>query len=180
MGIKLEAILLISILVTSLYVMSVKLEKSDDNPSHRHKDLAFSETLFTEVNTTGLMSISYATRGERTDGILFLENFVYSDNDTELIKADKVYQSGKTIYMDGNVYIKRTEGIIFTTQHAYYDRNKDFLEATAPFNATKPPNEIYGLYMHYDGEKRELYASQIRASFYNETKTDRSEGGKRL
>jgi len=173
MGLKLELILVSLIIITSVYMMSVKLRDHNRRYKDNGKELEFYDTTFTEVNTTGVMNVSYGVKGERIKGVLYIDRFFYTDNDIAFLKAAKAKDDGKTIYLEGKVRAKRYDGFKYQTEQAKYDKKAEIMEATAPFVAYKPPNTLTGNSMRYDVKHKELYATHVHAYIVTkDNKTD--------
>jgi hypothetical protein len=174
MGVKFELFLVVLIVATSVYMMSIKLRDHNRKYADSGKEVEFYDTTFTEVNTSGFVSTSYGIHGERINGVLHIESFRYRNNEVRLLVADQAYDDGKKIRLEGNVRAKRYDGFRYKTELAGYDRKTDIMEAYAPFVAYKPPNTLYGETMRYDVKRKELYATNVRAVIKTKKTTDES------
>jgi hypothetical protein len=162
MGLKFELLLVLLIVMTSVYMMSVKLRDHNKRYQNSGKELEFYDTTFTEVNTSGLVSVSYGVKGERIAGVLYIDDFRYKSVDIKFLRADKAKKAGDVIYLDGNVRLKRYDGFRYRTEHARYDKKLEVMDALSPFIAYKAPNTLMGKTMRYDAKHKILYATDVR------------------
>ncbi len=77
MGIKLEHILIISIVGIIFGAFMIKIRNTTPPVQVFSKELEFTETTLIEVDTEKMKSRAYATHGVRDQGILILDNIVY-------------------------------------------------------------------------------------------------------
>ena len=77
MGVKLELLLVILIVMMLSLAYTIKL--SDDTSAQKvsRKEMEFTQTTFTEVDTQKLISTSFGTYGVREGGILKVKNLIY-------------------------------------------------------------------------------------------------------
>jgi hypothetical protein len=170
MGLKFELILVSLIVITSVYMMSVKLRDHNKRYHDSGKELEFYDTTFTEVNTTGLMSVSYGVKGERINGVMYVDDFRYKSVDVKFLRANKAKDTGEVMYLDGNVRLKRYDGFRYQTEHAKYDKKHEVMEALSPFIAYKAPNTLMGKTMRYDVKRKVLYATDVRMIIVTDAK----------
>ncbi len=170
MGLKLELLLAVLIVLTSVVTMSVKLREPKTVEKSVQKEIEFTNTMFSEVTTKGVESIAFATYGVRINAEMFADNLVYHSKTIELLRARKGRYTSERIYLDGNVSLEQKEGFNYRTQHAYYDKPTAILYATSPFVATKGKSVIRGKRMAYRTRSKEIFATKVNAVVYTAEK----------
>jgi len=170
MGVKLE--LLLSALTVAILFMAYKVKLTDDIPIKKvsKKEMEFTDTTFTEVNTKKLISTSFGTYGVRQRGVLTIENIVYHTDSIDLLLADKGRYVGEKVYMDGNVRMKQKEGFNYKAEHVVYDKKTEIFTITSKFTAVMNKNIVHGNTGQYDTRKKILVAKEIDAVLYTAEK----------
>jgi len=166
MGIKLEIILVISILLTIILTTMVKLTNETSSKIGINKELEFRNTTFIEVDQNNMKANLFATYGIRDSGVLTLENLKYHSDTIHKLTADSGRYSGNILYLDGNVTLREKVGYVYTTHHANYHQKKEILTITSPFVAHMAKNVIYGDTLKYYAAQKELNATVIDATVY--------------
>jgi len=170
MGLKLEFLLVLLIVLTSVVTMSVKLSMQPHQGNEEKKELEFTNTTFTEVTTQKREGLAFAVHGVRIDGILKVEALRYHNDTIDLLLADTGTYRGDHLYLDGNVTLHQRDGFDYWTEHAYYDKKKAILYATSPFTAQKGKNVMHGKSMAYHTIKRVVHATSVDAVVYTAEK----------
>ncbi|QOR61085.1 hypothetical protein ACM66Z_06385 [Sulfurovum sp. ST-21] len=170
MGLKLELLLVLLIAFTSVLTMSIQLSDQKVLDEVFDKELEFTGTTFTEVTIHKREGVAYGTRGTRIAGILTIENLRYSNENIELLLADKGRYEDNRIYLDGNVSLMQKEGFKYYTEHAYYDKSAEVIYVTSPFVAYLNKNVIQGETLQYDTVRKEAFATMLKAVVYTAEK----------
>jgi hypothetical protein len=170
MGLKLEFLLVVLIVLTSVVTMSVKLRTQHPDDTGAQKELEFTNTTFTEVTTQKREGVAFGVHGVRSAGILRVKSLRYHNDTIDLLLADTGTYRGDHLYLDGNVTLHQRDGFDYWTEHAYYDKKKAILYATSPFIATKGKNRIDGKSMAYHTVKKVLRAISVDAVVYTAEK----------
>lgn len=170
MGLKLELLLGVLIVVMLSIAYSVKLTDDVTMKKVSKKEIEFTDTTFTEVDTNKLISISFGTHGIRQGGILTVDNLVYHTDSIELLLANKGRYIGDKVYLDGHIRMKQKEGFNYSAEHAIYDKKTQILTITSKFTAVMNKNIVHGNTGWYDAIKKVLYAKEVDAVVYTAEK----------
>jgi hypothetical protein len=166
MGLRIELLLFIAIVSIVGGSLTMKLNDNVNNHKVDTKELEFTYTTFTEVDTKKLQGRAYGTYGARDEGILTIDNLVYQSETIESLVADKGTYMGNTIYLEGDVLMDDSNGYTYETQQAEYNQDTEILNITAPFVATRDENVIKGDTFTYHTSKKEAYGTVIDAAVY--------------
>jgi len=166
MGIKIELVLFIAIVVIIGGSLTMKLNDKSDGTNILVKELEFTNTTFTEVDTVKLQSRAYGTYGVREDGVLTIENLRYATETIKSLVAKKGTYMQSTIYLEGDVALDDSNGYRYLTQQAEYNQDTEILNLTAPFVAFRDKNIIKGDTFTYHTRKEEAYGTVIDAVIY--------------
>jgi len=166
MGLRIEWVLLVAIIAIVGGSLTTKLNSSTDKHKTFTKELEFTYTTFTEVDTTKLQGRAYGTYGTRDDGVLTINNLVYQTETIESLVAKKGTYMGNIVYLEGDVVMDDTNGYTYETQQAEYDQETEILNITAPFVASSDENIIKGDTFTYNTRKKEAYGTVIDAAVY--------------
>jgi len=166
MGLKIELVLFIAIVVIVGGSLTLKLNDNADKVNPFTKELEFTNTTFTEVDTVKLQSHAYGTYGIRDDGVLTINNLDYKTETIKYLVAKKGTYMGNTIYLEGDVVMDDANGYTYETQQAEYDQGTEILNITAPFVAKDETNIIKGDTFTYNTRKEEAYGTVIDAVLY--------------
>jgi len=170
MGVKLE--LLLVVLIVAMLSLAYTIKLSDDISAKKasKKEMEFTDTTFTEVDTQKLISTSYGTYGARVGGVLKIKNLIYHTDSIELLLSDEGRYIGEKVYLDGNVRMKQKEGFNYKAEHAVYDKKIGILTITSRFTAVMDKNVVHGNTARYDTRKKILIAKEIDAVVYTAEK----------
>ena len=166
MGLRIELLLFIAIVTIVVGSLTMKLNDNVDNHKVDTKELEFTYTTFTEVDTKKLQGRAYGNYGVRNEGTLTIDNLVYQSETIESLVADKGTYMGNTIYLEGDVVMDDSNGYTYETQQAEYNQETEILNITAPFVATRDDNVIKGDTFTYHTSKKEAYGTVIDAALY--------------
>ncbi|AKF24760.1 hypothetical protein YH65_04690 [Sulfurovum lithotrophicum] len=170
MGLKLELLLGILIVVMLAIAYNVKLVDDVTTKERSRKEMEFTDTTFTEVDTKRLLSVLFSTHGTRQKGILSVDNVIYHSDTIELLLADKGRYFADKAYLDGNISVKQKEGFNYYAEHVIYDKKTEILTITSTFTALMDKNTIHGNTGWYDTRKKILFAKKIHAVVYTAEK----------
>lgn len=166
MGLRLELTVTLLILAIVLAAVMVRLSSVSPQKKSFTKELEFKDTLITEVSTQSLKSMAFSAYGVREAGKLHLYEVAYHSKELQMLRANHAMYSNGTIYLDGNITVTQKKGFIYYGQKARYDKNAKVLEITSDFKGVLKENLIYGTYLHYNLENKEVYAENIDAMVY--------------
>lgn len=170
MGLRLEIILSVVIGGMVFTIFMLKLSSSLVNSKPLEKELEFTNTTFTEVNTQKLEGHLYATYGVRYKGTLSLKNIQYTSETVENMVADKGMYKENILYLHGNVVLNEKEGYTYTTQEANYNQETEMLYITAPFVGIRDKNRIKGNILVYNTQDKKASGTSIDSVFYTSEK----------
>ena len=170
MAIKLEHILIATIVVLISGVFMIKIRNAPPAANPFTKELEFTDTTLIEVDTDDTQSRAYVTLGIRDRGILTIENLVYMSDDIESLSANNGIYYGNKLYLDGNVILHEKGGYKYETEHAIYDQKTEILNITAPFIGVKGLNMIQGESLEYNTRKKKASGTTVGTVFYTPDK----------
>ena len=170
MGLKLELIIILAIVLILSVSLTVKIK--NDRVSHEvfTKEIEFTDTTFTEVDTNKTQSVSFVTYGVRNAGVLTVDNLIYHTDSIEELRANKGMFKGDIIYLDDNITVNQKEGFDYAAQHAIYNQKTEILNITSPFKAIMNTNVMYGDSLIYNTSTKEAFATNVDALFYMKEK----------
>lgn len=169
MAIKIEWVLFFSIITTLLVSFSLRFENNIKDFGIK-KELSFKNTVFTEVDTNGLVSFANVKNGDQTNGVLTMHNISFDKiEDTKVIADRAIYKKDK-IVLTGNVKIKQKNGFTFNTQEAIYDTKHGKIISKDKYNASLNENLLSGTNLNYDTIKQTATSSNIHATLYTQDK----------
>ena len=166
MAIRLEYIIIAAVMVISIGAYTIKLSDKNTVQYSDGKELAFSNSIFTEVTEKNFVDSATAKKGQRINGILFLESVNYYTKNIENLYANSAKLEAERIYLDGNITLNQKKGFFYKAEHAYYDKKHKILTITSPFTAILNKNIIKGQSLEYDTVKKEAFATKINAVIY--------------
>jgi len=166
MGLRTEFVLFITIVTIIGGSFTIKLNDYVDKSKAHNKELEFTYTTFTEVDTKKLQGRAYGLHGVRDEGILTINNLVYKSVSIESLVANKGTYIGNTIYLEGDVVMDDSNGYTYETQQAEYNQETEILNITAPFVATRDENVIKGDTFTYNTSQKDAYGTVIDAVIY--------------
>ena len=170
MELRLETVCIVAIVVIVTGAMTLEVENQAKQNVTFTKELEFTNTTFTEVDTQKLQGRAYGTYGVRDSGVLSLDNLVYFTETIKYLIADKGKYVGDLLNLEGNIVLEEKQGYNYKTQQAAYDQKKEILNVTAPFVATNEKNIIKGDTLVYNTRKKEAYGTTINAVVYTTEK----------
>ena len=170
MELKLETVIIVAIVVIVTGSMTLEIDKSEKKSTSFTKELEFTNTTFTEVDTKQLQGRAYGTYGIRDNGVLSLDNLVYFTENIQYLVADKGRFVGDVLNLKGNIELEEEQGYNYKTQQASYNQKTEILNVTAPFIATRDKSIIKGDTLVYNTRKKEVYGTAIDAVVYTAEK----------
>lgn len=170
MGLKLETLIAVAIVAILSVTFMVKFTHKPSDGKLFTKELEFTNTTFTEVDTDTMQGRAFSTHGVRDQGDLTLYNLMYHTNNIELLRTKKGTYKGDKIYLDGNITVNQKEGFDYSAEHAIYDTNTQILDITSAFTGIMDRNIIHGYTLRYDMQKKEAFGKKIDAVVYTTEK----------
>jgi len=170
MGLKLEYILIFLVIVILAISSTIKLENKNIVNKTSTKEMEFTDTIFTEVNTKKIIGVAYGIKGVRDNGILTVKNFKYHNNSIKLLKSDEAIYKDNKIYLNFNIDFNKEDGVNCYSEHAVYDKSLKILDITSPFKYIDGKDVAYGNTMRYFSDRKEMFASQVNIMFYTKEK----------
>jgi len=166
MALKIEHILFVTSLVISIGAFTLVLKEDKKSKHHFTKELVFTNTTFTEVDTLIQKSTAYCTYGVRDNAILHVKNLQYQTKNIDSLVAKKGKLDGDMVYLDGDVVLHANNGYVYKTQAANYNEKTEILNITAPYVATQHANVIEGETLRYHVPSQETNGTSIDAILY--------------
>ena len=170
MGLKLELLLAVLIVTMLSIAYTVKLSDNVTTKKVAIKELEFTDTTFTEVDTEKLLSISFATFGIRRNGVLTVDNLIYHTDTIERLVADQGEYFSDEVYLNGHIKVEQKKGFRYFAEHAAYNKRTAVLTITSKFTAVMDRNIIHGVTGRYDSRKKVLFAKKVDAVLYTAEK----------
>ncbi len=170
MGIRLEYVLTIAIIGIISGALMLKLRDTLVTSKAFTKEIEFTDTTLTEVDTETMKSRIYGTYGVRDKGVLSVENIRYVDDKIEPLSADQGKIKGDILRLDGHVVMQEKDGYTYKTEHAIYNKKSEILTITSPFTATKGENIIKGKSLVYDARQKKATGKAVGTVFYTPDK----------
>ena len=170
MGLKLETVIIVVIVAILSGTLMVKFTHISSNGKLFTKELEFTDTTLTEVDTVTMQGRAFGTYGIRDAGILTLHDIKYHTNTIESLRAKKGTYKGDTLYLDGNITVNQKEGFDYSAQHAVYNKKTKILDITSDFTGVMNKNMIQGHTLRYDTQKKEAFGKRIEAVVYTTEK----------
>jgi len=153
MGIRLESLLLVSIVAIVAFSLTLKL--GGDIPSYTPsgKLLEFNATTFIEVDQSRLLSRTFSRYGVKHAELFTLEHIRYHTDTIEQLSAR-------------NVTLHQKQGFDYHTEHAVYEKKQAILTLTSSFVAQMNENLIRGARLRYDTRSKAVLAHEVNATLY--------------
>ena len=166
MAVRIEFVLTIAIVAIVVASLTLKLNDAASKVKPITKELEFTYTTFTEVDTKKLQGRAYGTSGVRDNGILTIHDLVYQTETIESLVAKKGTYMGKIIYVEGDVVVDYADGYHVETEQAEYNQKSGILNITAPFVLTRGDNIMRGDTLTYNTQNKQMYGTMIDATLY--------------
>ncbi len=171
MGLRLEWLLLLITVLIILVSFNVKLENGNSKISDFSKEIEFTNTTLTQVDTKHLLGQAYTTYGVRDKyGVLNMRNIKYHNDNIKYLYAKSAKYIKDFIYLDNDVFMKDNQGTEYKTQHAYYNQKNQILYITSPFILSRDKNIFKGKTLVYNTSLRDISAKKIDGIFYTPKK----------
>jgi len=170
MGLKFETLIVVTIVAILSLTFMVKFTHKFSDEKLFTKELEFTNTTLTEVDTATMQGRAFATYGIRDAGVLTLHNIEYHTNNIESLRAKRGTYKGDKIYLDGNITLNQKEGFDYSAEHAVYDKKTKILDITSAFTGIMDRNIIHGYTLRYDMQKKEAFGKRIDAVVYTTEK----------
>ncbi len=170
MGLKLETLIAIAIVAILSVTLMVKFKHENFDTKPFTKELEFTSTTLTEVDTAVMQGRAFGTYGIRDAGVLTLHNIIYHTNNIESLRAKRATYKEDKLYLDGNITVNQKEGFDYSAQHAVYNKKTKILDITSAFTGIMDKNRIDGYTLRYDTLKKEALGKRINAVVYTTEK----------
>jgi len=170
MGLKTELLLFFAIVLIVFGSFNIKLGEAQKDKKPFTKELEFTSTTFTEVDTKKLQAKAYGTYGVRDDGVLVIDNLVYQTDTIKSLVANQGTYKGAIIYLEGDVLMDDNNGYHYETQQAEYNQESEILDITAPFVATNVEKIFKGDTLQYNTRTEEVFSTIVDVILYTQDK----------
>ncbi len=170
MGLKLETLIIVVIVAIISVTLMVKFTHNASVGERFTKELEFTDTTLTEVDTATMQGRAFGSYGMRDAGVLTLYDIRYHTNNIQSLRAKKGTYKGDKLYLDGNITVNQKEGFDYSAQHAVYDKKTKILDITSSFTGIMDRNTIHGYTLRYDMQKKEAFGKRIDAVVYTTEK----------
>ena len=166
MGLKLEIVIIALIAAILSFTYVVKLTHSAVARKPFTKELEFTDTTFTEVDTNKTQGVAFGTYGVRNAGVLTVYHLRYHTDNLKLLTSNRgIYKQNK-MYLDGNISVHQKKGFDYSAEHAVYNKKTEILNITSPFTAVMNQNIMHGKSLRYNMQTKEGFATQVDAVVY--------------
>jgi hypothetical protein len=166
MGIRLEIVLMLLFALIVWGSFTVKLNQDSKAMTVSTKELEFTKTTFTEVDTKRMQGRAYATYGVRNAAILTLDDVVYYADNITSLTAKKGRFEGDMLKLDWDVVMEDESGYLYKTDHARYNQKTQILNLTTAFSSQKDKNIFHGSSLVYNVATKEAFAKTVDAILY--------------
>lgn len=166
MALRIEHVLFILSIAISVIALTVVLKEDKKSQQRFTKELIFTNTTFTEVDTLRQKSTAYGTYGVRDNAILYVDNIEYQTENIQSLVAKKGNFDGNMLYLEGDVVLHANDGYTYRTQAANYNDQTEVLNVTAPYVATQKGNMIEGDSLRYHLPSKETNSTSVDAVLY--------------
>jgi len=170
MGLKLQTVLIVTIVAILALTLSVEIKNSKGIEKAFNKEMEFTDTIFREVDTEKIQGVAFATYGIRNAGILTVDNLRYHTDSIERLTAKKGRYIGERIFLDYNITVHQKEGFDYKTEHAVYNQKTEVLDILSPFSAVINGNIFHGKTLRYHSKTKEAFATMVDAVVYTKEK----------
>lgn len=170
MGIRLEYVLTIASIGIISWALMLKLHDTLVTRTAFTKEIEFTDTTLTEVDTKTMKSRIFGTHGVRDKGVLRVENIRYVDDKIEPLTAYQGTINGDILRLDGHVIMQEKDGYTYNTEHAVYNKKSEILYITSPFTAIRGENIIKGKSLVYDTHQKKASGKAVDTVFYTPDK----------
>jgi len=170
MELRLETVSLLAIVVIVTGALTLEIDNRAKKNVIFTKELEFTNTTFTEVDTKKLQGRVYGTYGVRDNSVLNIDNVVYFTDTIKYLIADKGQYVGDVLNLNGNVILEEQQGYNYKTQQASYNQKTEILNVTAPFVATSGKNIFKGDTLVYNTRIKDAYGTNVDAVYYTAEK----------
>ena len=170
MGLKLETLIIVAIVAIISVTLMVKFKHNVSAGERFTKELEFTDTTLTEVDTDTMQGRAFGSYGIRDAGVLTLHDIRYHTNNIQSLRAKKATYKGDKLYLDGNITVNQKEGFDYSAQHAVYNKKTKILDITSAFTGIMDKNTIHGYTLRYDTQKKEAFGKRIDAVVYTSEK----------
>lgn len=166
MALRIEHLLFATSMLIGLAAFTLVLKEDKKSKQNFTKELVFTNTTFTEVDTLTQKSTAYSTYGVRDNMVLYVDNIKYHTKDIHSLVAKKGKLEGDMLYLDGDVVLHGSNGYVYKTQAANYNEQTEVLNITAPYVATQNANVIEGDTLRYHLPSQETNGTSVDAVLY--------------
>ena len=166
MGIKLEGILLVSIIVIISSSFMVKLNTTESKSPLTSKELVFTNTVFTEVNQNLLLGHATVSEGIYENKLLTVKDILYKTDDIEYMQANNGIYEKDILYVENDVELQEVGGALYKTQQAVYNQKTQLLELPNTFGSIYGQNVIEGDSLIYDLNSSKMMGKSVSTVFY--------------
>ncbi|NOR54651.1 MAG: hypothetical protein GQ531_00435 [Sulfurovum sp.] len=166
MALRIEHLLFITSVAIGIAAFTVVLKEDKKSKHSFTKELVFTNTTFTEVDTKVQMAQAYTTYGVRDNMVLHVKNLEYKTDKIKSLVAKKGKLKGDMVYLTGDVVLHTDDGYIYKTEAANYNEKTEILNITAPYVATQNKNVIEGDALTYHIPSNETNSTGIDAVLY--------------
>ncbi len=170
MGLKLEIVIIVMIAAILSFTYVVKITHDETAVKQFTKELEFTDTTFTEVDTNKTQGVAFGKYGVRNAGILTVYQLKYHTENLKLLTANKGIYKQEKMYLDENISVHQKEGFDYYAEHAVYNKKTEILDITSPFTAMMNRNIVHGKSLRYNMHRKEAFATQVDAVVYTKEK----------
>lgn len=170
MGIKLELLLIIAITGIIAGTLILKLRDTPVAMKVLTKEIEFTNTTLTEVDTNNMKGRIETTHGISEKDLLTLDNIVYTSDSIESLSANQARMKGDFLLLDGDVVLHEKGGYKYYTQHAVYNKQTEILHITSPFKGVKGQNVVHGESMEYNLREKKAIGTTVGTIIYTPDK----------
>jgi negative regulator of replication initiation len=166
MAIRLDILLIFGISIVVLWGFLGDLNSTKKRVKKETPELVFTNTNFTDVNRTHILSNSFARKGKRVNGILSATEILYRTDTINYMQANRGHYEGEKLFLRGDVFIDQKEGHDYKTDFAIYDTISRKIDVPSEFETIEFNNTVRGKSMVYDLDKEEVQSEGVKALFH--------------
>ena len=170
MGIKLEAVIVLFIVIIVSTTYFFKISDIKSTPADTSKQLEFKKTTLIEVDTERMLSNIDCSYGVKKNDTLSLSDIVYYSKNINSLRSKSGSYSQGILYLDGDIKLKQKDGYTYNAEHAVYNTKDEILKILTGFTININKSVIGGAELEYNAKTKVVKSKNINAIVYTAEK----------
>ena len=164
MVLRVEYILLISLVILSFFIFIEKPNSIDVSEANSSKEVIFRDFALIDINQDGIKNEIKATEAVKYKNSLEAKNINITHEKVYHVIAQKAIYRNNLISIENNITLKKDNEMEFKTDSLEYSMKKNMLYTKDGFVMDINGSKIYGNHLKYDLNNKEILASGINAT----------------